>query len=198
MIDLRPTPAHASRFSSKAHEGVMKTPFIILIAGPNGIGKTSFATWYLQRYRECSGIIDPDEIARSLDIEDVAERNIAAGRRALQSIESRIDDRQSFAIETTLSGKTLAGRLIGAESMGYRIQICLLRASTPLLTAARVARRVRAGGHDIPIATQKRRFDRSYRNFHEHYIEVCHEWSIYDAERNPPRIISSGSGGFST
>ncbi|MBU3680021.1 MAG: hypothetical protein FGM32_10515 [Candidatus Kapabacteria bacterium] len=57
----------------------MTPPYIILVAGPNGVGKSTFAKWYLQRHPDCSVIVDPDAIAKQLPIADEAQRNIAAG-----------------------------------------------------------------------------------------------------------------------
>ncbi len=176
----------------------MDTPFIIVIAGPNGVGKSTFAKWYLEQHPSCVGIVDPDAIARELNIDNVGVRNVTAGRIALATIESYIEQGSSFAIESTLSGKTLAAKLADASLIGYRIVICLLRIPRLDISSQRVAKRVATGGHNIPYADQQRRFERTYRNFHDHYTEVCHEWNIYDAQLDPPRILATGSGGFAT
>ena len=176
----------------------MDTPFIIVIAGPNGVGKSTFAKWYLEQHPSCVGIVDPDAIARELHIEDIGARNVAAGRIALATIESYMEQGLSFAIESTLSGKTLAARLYDAHLLGYTIMICLLQISTLDVSSRRVAKRVATGGHNIPFAEQQRRFDRTYRNFHDTYTEVCDEWNVYDAQHDPPRILNTGSGGFAS
>jgi predicted ABC-type ATPase len=176
----------------------MTPPYIILIAGPNGVGKSTFAKWYLRQRLACKMIVDPDAIAKQLNIADEAQRNIAAGRIALETIDANIHMRFSFAIETTLSGKTLASKLEQACEAGYTIEICILQIPSVEISSNRVAERVTSGGHDIPFDAQLRRFERSYRNFHEIYSEVCHEWSIYDASINPPELKSTGCGGFST
>lgn len=174
----------------------MQKPFIIVIGGPNGVGKSTFARWYLEGYPECAGIIDPDAIRR--DLHDVPEpqRNIAAGRLALHHIDTLITSRKSFAIESTLSGVTLVRRLADARRSGYTILLCVLLVRSVDVTMARVYLRFIMGGHMIAIADQQRRFDRSYRNFRSYYIEVCHEWTLYDAEQHPPKLIEQGCGGF--
>jgi predicted ABC-type ATPase len=175
----------------------MDTPYIIVIAGPNGVGKSTFGKWYLADLADCAGIVDPDAIARELMELPEQQRNIVAGRLALERIDSLITERVSFAIETTLSGKTLAAKLMHAESAGYYVILCLLQVPSVATTIQRVSLRVNLGGHNIALADQLRRFDRSYRNFHELYMEVCHEWTLYDAEQDPPRVTQRGNGGFS-
>jgi hypothetical protein len=56
----------------------------------------------------------------------------------------------------------------------------------------RVERRVRFGGHDIPAATIRRRFQRGLENLRNHYLGIVDEWSIYDASENPPLLPDSG------
>jgi predicted ABC-type ATPase len=174
----------------------MDTPYIIVIAGPNGVGKSTFARWYLRQRPACKMIVDPDAIAKELNIPDEAQRNIAAGRIALETIDANICIRISFAIETTLSGKTLADKLEQARQAGYSIEICLLLIPSVEISAQRVVKRVRTGGHNIPADAQLRRFERSYRNFHKKYIEVCHVWNVYDATVDPPEHKGRGRGGF--
>jgi predicted ABC-type ATPase len=176
----------------------MDTPYIIVIAGPNGVGKSTFAQWYLADLPDCAGIVDSDAIARELLHLPEQQRSLAAGRIALQRIDDSISERMSFAIETTLSGKTLATKLLDAEAAGYLVVCCLLLVPSVAVTIHRVSLRVDLGVHNIPLEDQLRRFERSYRNFHELYIEVCHEWTLYDAEQTPPRITQRGNGGFST
>ncbi|MBU3680017.1 MAG: Zeta toxin family protein [Candidatus Kapabacteria bacterium] len=179
------------------HEEGMTPPYIILVAGPNGVGKSTFAKWYLQRHPDCSVIVDPDAIARELGDAPELERNITAGRKAVMLIEQLIEQRRSFAIETTLSGKTLSHKLEFAQAAGYTIAIIVLWIPSVRLSAERVRSRVAGGGHDIPEDIQIRRFERTYINFFELYESRCHEWSLYYAVDRKPREIASGRGGFS-
>lgn len=175
----------------------MEQPFIIIIAGPNGVGKSTFARYYLELIPECVEIVDPDVIARTLTGVPENERAIRAGRIAIERVRLLIELRFSFAIESTLSGKTLAAALLEAAGIGYYIAIKLLRVETIRVSSARVAKRVQQGGHDIPMASQVRRFTRSYDNFFTYYIDVCHEWTIYDAESEQPQLLLTGRGKLS-
>lgn len=175
----------------------MTPPYIIVIAGPNGVGKSTFAKWYLLTYPDCEGIVDPDAIARGLDIPSESERAIRAGRFALECIDRNIKEGKSFAIETTLSGKTLSRTLKQAKRSGYYVAIVLLQVVSRDVTSTRIEQRVKEGGHNIPEVDQVRRFDRCYTNFYEIYQGTCHEWTIYDARSQRARKIQSGRGGFS-
>lgn len=175
----------------------MTPPFIIVIAGPNGVGKSTFARFYLELLPERIEIVDPDAIARQLEGVSDSERAIRAGRLAIERIQHLIDLRVSFAIESTLSGKSLAGTLLAAAVAGYYIAIKLLRVESISVSSTRVSKRVQQGGHDIRMADQVRRFNRSYDNFFTLYIEACHEWSIYDAESEQPQHLVSGRGQLS-
>ena len=64
----------------------MNTPFLIVVAGPNGVGKSTFAEWYLQLYPDCIMIVDPDAIARELHYVRDEERQIKAARIAWRKI----------------------------------------------------------------------------------------------------------------
>lgn len=109
-----------------AHEVGMNAPYIIVIAGPNGVGKSTFARWYLKRLPDCEMIVDPDAIARELTDVPISERNILAGRLTLGLFESLTERQSSFAIESTLSGKSLACRLHMAAIIGYHVGIIML------------------------------------------------------------------------
>lgn len=134
----------------------MTQPFIIVIAGPNGVGKSTFASLYLQLIPDCREIIDPDAIARTLSGMTAGSRQIRAGRMAIERTKQLIENRDSFAIETTMSGTVLSQTLGQAADAGYYIAIKLLRVETVDVSSKRVARRVQQGGHDIPMADQIR------------------------------------------
>ena len=176
----------------------MKTPFIIIIAGPNGVGKSTFARWYLKDVPDCDMIVDPDAIAGELVHVPESERNIAAGLMAIELIVELMAPRASFAIETTLSRKTLAVHLETANRLGYAVRIYMLWVPSVDLTITRVQERAASGGHDIPVTDRIRRFGRSYINFFEFYESRCHEWSLFIAISRPPREIATGSCGFAS
>jgi predicted ABC-type ATPase len=84
---------------------------IVIIAGPNGAGKTTFAREFLPREAECPDFINADLIAAGLSPFDPQRVALRAGRLMLLEIARRVGAGESFAFETTLSGRSYA-RLI--------------------------------------------------------------------------------------
>jgi len=71
-------------------------------------------------------------------------------------------------------------RLKGWKSAGYRIEIAFLRLASAELALRRIAVRVRQGGHDVPVADVRRRFDRGRKNFESIYKSLADAWALYD------------------
>ncbi|MFM8771509.1 MAG: AAA family ATPase [Candidatus Kapaibacterium sp.] len=176
----------------------MNSPYIIVVAGPNGVGKSTFASRYLQDFPDCAGIVDPDAIARELLHLPEVRRNIAAGRVALEQISDHLENYRSFAIETTLSGKTLASTLERAARLGYYIAIALLWVPSVRVTRQRIEMRRRSGRHSIDVEDQIRRFDRCYINFFTTYRQLCHDWTLFIGIGEGPESLATGQGGLAT
>jgi predicted ABC-type ATPase len=122
---------------------------IIIIAGPNGAGKTTFAREYLLKEANCPDFINVDLIAAGLSPFDPDRAAIQAGRIMLSEIERRVRKGDSFAFETTLSGRVYA-RLIPQWRMAqYHVRLIFLSLPTPDTAIARVKTRVAQGGHNV-------------------------------------------------
>jgi predicted ABC-type ATPase len=111
---------------------------------------------------------NPDEVAASLRHREPApareEANARAWALGLQLLEEAIRLHRDHFFETTLGGTTMTERLRHALDAGHEVRIWYVGLSTPELHVARVAGRVRAGGHPIPEADIRRRYDSSRRN----------------------------------
>jgi predicted ABC-type ATPase len=136
-------------------------PTIYLIAGCNGAGKTTFAKEFLPHEVKCLRFYNADEIARGLSPLDPSAGAIKAGRLLLGEVRESIDRHETFALESTLSGKTYVRLLQDAKRGGFRLYLHYLWLSAPAIAIARVRERVRKGGHDVPVSDIKRRFTRS-------------------------------------
>src|SRR5438132_10390820 len=98
-------------------------PTLYIIAGCNGAGKTTFATEFLPHHVHCLRFLNPDEIARGLSPLDPTAARIKAGRILLGEIHAAIRNRETFAIESTLSGRSYIPLLGQARAAGYEIEL---------------------------------------------------------------------------
>ena len=87
---------------------------IIIIAGPNGAGKTTFARSFLPQEAQCPRFINADLIAAGLSPFAPETAAIKAGRLMLDEMAACADRGDSFAFETTLSGRS-EERRVGKE-----------------------------------------------------------------------------------
>ena len=166
---------------------------ILIIAGPNGAGKTTFARNYLLNEADYSTFINADMIAEGLNPFDPERAAFAAGRVMLRMIDEYVRRGESFAFETTLSGRTYARTIPEWQAEGYWVTLCFLRLPTPEMAVSRVRDRVREGGHHVDEEVVRRRFDAGWRNFQQLYRDIVDEWVLYDASQETPRIAERGS-----
>ena len=127
-------------------------PTIYLIAGCNGAGKTTFAREFLPKEVKCLRFLNADEIAHGLSPFDPAAGAFRAARLLLTEFRASLQRRETFALESTLSGRTYVGLLRQAKALGFRIHLHYLWLPNPRMAVARVRQRVKKGGHDVPVA----------------------------------------------
>ncbi len=162
---------------------------ILIIAGPNGAGRTSFATEFLPNEANCPNFINADLIAAGLNPFQPEESAIRSGRLMLEMIHNYVRNGQNFAFETTLSGHGYARLIPRWQEQGYWIKLFFLRLPTPEMAIARVRQRVLEGGHDVPEPTIRRRFHIGWRNFETIYRNLVNEWAIYDNSGDTPILL---------
>jgi predicted ABC-type ATPase len=139
---------------------------LIVIAGPNGAGKTTFTNQVL-RHDWSSGcvFINPDEIAKK-DFGDwnSPEAVMKAVARAQDLREECLREKTSMLIETVFSAPDKLQFLRRVKEADFFIRFFFIGTDGPHINAARVARRVMDGGHDVPIAKIISRYNRSIAN----------------------------------
>ena len=166
------------------------TKKIVIIAGPNGAGKTTFAREFLPNEAHCPIFINADLIAAGLSPFAPEAAAIKAGRLMLQAIEEHLAKGDSFALETTLSGLRYARAIPIWRQAGYLIKLIFLELPTAETAIARVAARVAQGGHNIPEATIRRRFESGRQHFHSTYKSLVDVWLHFDNAGDQPQLIA--------
>jgi predicted ABC-type ATPase len=139
---------------------------IYVLAGTNGAGKSSVAG---ATFRASGGeYFNPDEAAEAIRgaIPGMtqAEANSQAWFEGKRLLEKAIAERLDFAFETTLGGNTITQLLEQALDAGIEVRVSYVGLSSPELHIARVRARVAKGGHDIPEADIRRRYNRGLLN----------------------------------
>ena len=148
----------------------------LVVAGPNGSGKTTFAREYVEQYPY--PYISADVIAEGLS-ESIEEVRIEASKRFLGRIAEQIDKSESFVVESTLSGLTFKKIIHQLKKSGYEVSIVFIFLATAEACMARIHERVRKGGHSVPESDVRRRFARSVKNFWRDYRHLVDRWHLF-------------------
>ena len=165
---------------------------IVIIAGPNGAGKTTFAGELLPNEADCPVFVNADLIAAGLSPFRPELAAFRAGRLMLEEIRRHAAEGRSFGFETTLSGRVYAGMIEAWRADGYVVKLVFLSLPSPEEAIARVAMRVRQGGHAVPPETIRRRFASGIDNFHRVYRHRVDYWQLFDNGGTSPRLLQEG------
>ena len=163
---------------------------VIIIAGPNGAGKTTFAREFLPNEAGCPQFLNADLIAAGLAPFAPESAALPAARLMLAELERHFQTGQSFAFETTLSGRTYLRHIARWRGAGYRVELIFLRLASADEAVARVAQRVKQGGHHIPEAVIRRRFAAGLDNLSRHYAPAVDAWALYDNSGEEPILLN--------
>jgi predicted ABC-type ATPase len=140
-----------------------RRPTIWVIAGPNGGGKTTIVG---EMIRESGAdYFDPDEATRRLCERNpglsLTDANAIAWQESRRRLEASISNRENFAFETTLGGRTIARLLHRAADGGLAVKVWYVALDSADRHVARVKARVARGGHDVAEGRIRERYDRS-------------------------------------
>jgi predicted ABC-type ATPase len=168
---------------------------VVILGGPNGAGKTTAAQSLLPSEIEVAEFVNADEIARELSPQQSEVAAIAAGRIMLQRMEELRRLGNSFAFETTCSGRGHARFLQRCKDDGWRIVLLFLWLPSIEAALERVARRVSLGGHSIPPDVIARRYAAGIANMREIYLPLSDIAAIYDNSDNGRTLIAERLAG---
>lgn len=141
-------------------------PEIIVIAGPNGSGKTTVTTQFLH-HEWSDGVlyINPDQIAEEKfggwnDSKAILEAANYCSDLRNECIKSK----KSFVFETVFSAQDKIEFILKAKAAGFFVRLFFIGTTSPTINASRIAKRVIEGGHDVPISKIVSRYQKSMIN----------------------------------
>lgn len=142
------------------------SPEMIVIAGPNGSGKTSVTQRFLHHeWAEGTLYINPDEVAQNKFGDWNSQEAVSKAANFCAALrEECLQNRTSFVFETVMSAKDKIDFVCKAKEAGYFIRLFFISTSHPSINAARIANRVMKGGHDVPITKIVSRYYKSLAN----------------------------------
>lgn len=160
------------------------SPVAYIFAGPNGAGKTSAASALLPASIPPERFVNSDLIARHIRTGEPGPALLEAGRLALRAVEEHVARRESFALETTLSGVWTTSLLTRLVQRRYELVLLYFWLPSADVALARVRARVARGGHDVPELDVRRRYERSLANFAVLRQREAIQWAVIDG-RDP-------------
>ena len=169
---------------------------LIIVAGANGSGKTTFA----KKLVEAKGYVflNADEIEKELTESGAQPSHLKAGRIFFRKMHELTEGELDFILESTLAGNYLVDIIRELRMKAYRISIVYLFLENPTVCIDRIRVRVRKGGHFVPDEDVIRRFYRSKRNFWCVYRMLADEWQVVYNSDAEFQEIAFGKAGAST
>lgn len=163
-----------------------------IIAGVNGVGKSSLTGVLRSEYSNLGTVIDVDSITASLN-----GNKIAGGKTAIKRIEDCLLAGVNFTQETTLSGLRTRKMVKRAKEDGYVIRLYYVGLDSEQESILRIDNRVRKGGHDIPKEDVIRRFENRIRDL-QMVLQYCDEAVFFDNNNGFVEVAEYKNGRFMT
>lgn len=141
-------------------------PVLIVIAGPNGSGKTTVTEQILRHeWMEDAVYINPDFIAQERfgdwNSVDAVSKSIIYCEEVREEC---LRERKSLIFETVLSRRDKVDYIRRAKEAGFFVRLFFVCTESPTINAMRIAKRVMQGGHDVPITKIISRYKLSVAN----------------------------------
>ena len=176
-------------------------PILIVIAGPNGSGKTTITSRLLKsEWLEDAVYINPDNVAQEKFGDwNSPEAVINAAQYCEEWRERCLSEKRSLIFETVFSSEGKVEFVRRALKAGYFVRNFFISTDNPTINSARIAKRVMEGGHDVPIPKIISRYVKSIANCAEIADEVnrlyVYDNSIEGEEARPLFRLKEGQIG---
>ncbi|MGO1182321.1 MAG: zeta toxin family protein [Micrococcaceae bacterium] len=170
-------------------------PIFHLIAGPNGAGKSSYVRDVLIPATKLP-FINADEIAADRWPDAQVQHAYEAARIAESQRQVRLSQGASFISETVFSHPSKVQLVADFVDAGFLVHLHVI--AVPLdLTVQRVLERVRRGGHAVPEAKIRERYNRLWDNISA-AIQQADTTQVFDnsSARKPFRLCANYEHGI--
>ena len=141
-----------------------RKPVLVVVAGPNGSGKTALTDILRGRHHWTDGLVEvnPDRIAQ----EEFGDWNdpiaiLRAAKKADEIREECLLKKQGVLFETVLSTPGKVEFMRRAKEAGFFVRLVYVATDSPEINVMRVAWRTARGGHDVPEDKIVARYSRS-------------------------------------
>ncbi len=147
-----------------------------IVAGVNGAGKSSLTGVLRTEMTNLGKIVDVDKM-----IVKCGGNVIEGDKKSIELIDECLEKEICFTQETTLSGHRILATVKKAIEKGYYIRLYYVGLNTVEESLVRIENRVKKGGHNIPDAYVKRRFNKRFEDLTT-ILQYCDEATFYDNE----------------
>lgn len=176
-----------------------RKPILIVIAGPNGSGKTTITSKLLKsEWIEDAVYINPDNVAQEIFGDWNSQEAVLKAANYCELWRERcMEDNKSLIFETVFSSQSKVDFVKRALHAGYFVRIFFISTESPTINSSRIAKRVMEGGHDVPITKIISRYIKSIANCAEIAPIVdrlyIYDNSIDDEDARPIFRLKNGS-----
>ena len=141
-------------------------PVLIVIAGPNGSGKTTVTEQIMRHeWMEDAVYINPDIVAQEKFGDWNSKEAVTKSIYYCEELRERcLTEGKSLIFETVLSRKDKVDYMLRAKQAGFFVRLFFVCTESPTINASRIAHRVMQGGHDVPISKIISRYNLSIAN----------------------------------
>ena len=167
-------------------------PALTVFGGPNGSGKSTLIAKLEFEGRD--NLLDADAIAKRMNPSNPREAAVAAGRELIRRTREYLENRESFAIETTLASHSAVTTMLEAEELGFIVRLVYICVDNPERSIKRVRERAARGGHFVPDEDVRRRYERSLQNLPD-VLRRAHNAVVYEnSGRGPRKVLETQAG----
>ncbi len=175
-----------------------KKPRLIVIAGPDGSGKTSITEAMMrQQWMQDCEYINIENIARNhFGDWNSPDALTQANDWAKKHLENCLEDERDLVVETELSSNDHVEFVLRAMQLGYFVRLFFIATQSPNVNAARIAQRMMEGGHETPISQIIAHYPKSIANA-AMLVRAVDRAYVYDnsVDNVPPALCFRASEG---